>query len=82
LRRNYLWIYLAVLLTWVAKIEIATGWSADLISEAAIGRIPGIVVWAVVIAGYAVLIAIGLLAQRSYPMGNEAAQAVLRQEPD
>jgi len=82
LRRNYLWIYLAVLLTWVAKLEIQGGPSADLFAAATIGRIPGVLVWAVVVVFYVALTAVGLLAQRSYPMGNEAAQAVLRQEPD
>lgn len=80
LRRNYLWIYLAILLTWVAKIEI--GGASDVISGAEIGHVPGALVWAVVLVGYVVLVAISVLAQRSYPMGNEAAQAVLRQEPD
>lgn len=80
LRRNYLWIYLAVLLTWVAKLEIAGG--ADLVASAGIGRAPGAVVWAAVIVLYVVLAAIGLLAKRRYPMGSEAAQAVLKQEPD
>jgi uncharacterized membrane protein len=82
LRRNYLWIYAAVLLTWIAKMEIAGGGSTNLIDAATIGRIPGQVVWALVLAGYVAITAISLLAQRSYPMGNEAAQAVLRQEPD
>jgi uncharacterized membrane protein len=82
LRRNYLWIYFAVLLTWIAKMEIAGGGSTDLIEAATIGRIPGQVVWAIVVVGYVAITAIGLLAQRTYPMGNEAAQAVLRQEPD
>lgn len=83
LRRNYLWIYLAVLLTWIAKLEIGGAtFGADLIADASIGKVPGAVVWGIVVVGYAVLAAIGLLAQRSYPMGNEAAQAVLRQEPD
>jgi uncharacterized membrane protein len=82
LRRNYLWIYFAVLITWVAKMEIVGGGSADLIAGAAIGRVPGVLVWVVVVVGYVAITAIGLLAQRSYPMGNEAAQAVLRQEPD
>jgi uncharacterized membrane protein len=82
LRRNYLWIYAAVLLTWIAKIEIVSGGYADLISSAAIGRVPGLVVWALVVCVYAALVAIGLIAKRSYAMGSEAAQAVLRQEPD
>src|SRR5713101_8991283 len=45
LRRNYLWIYAAVLLTWIAKLEIAGGSAADLILDANIGRVPGSVVW-------------------------------------
>lgn len=79
LRRNYVWIYIAVLITWVAKLEIVGG---DLVAGAAIGRIPGVVVWAVVVIGYSALFAIALLAKRTYPMGSEAAQAVLKQEPD
>ncbi|HEV7666240.1 MAG TPA: DUF2270 domain-containing protein [Chloroflexota bacterium] len=82
LRRNYLWIYGAVLLTWIAKLEITAGSAGDVIEGASIGRIPGAVVWVLVVLWYLLLVAIGLLAQRSYPMGNEAAQAVLRQEPD
>ena len=81
LRRNYLWIYAAVLLTWLAKLEIAGG-SADLIAAAAFGRVPGPVIWIVVVVVYVALLAIGLLAKRTYPMGSEAAKAVLRQEPD
>jgi uncharacterized membrane protein len=82
LRRNYLWIYVAVLLTWVAKLEIIGGASADVVAEAAIGRVSGVAVWAIVIVAYLALIAVTLLAKRSYPMGSEEAQAVLRQEPD
>ena len=82
LRRNYLWIYGAVLLVWVAKLDIAGGGAGDLISAAAIGRVPGVAIWALVVLTYAALLAIGLLAKRHYAMGSEAAQAVLRQEPD
>ena len=82
LRRNYLWIYAAVLLTWIAKLEIVGGGYADLIAAAAIGRVPGLVVWIVVVCIYVGLVAIGLIAKRTYAMGSEAAQAVLRQEPD
>src|SRR5438105_6056222 len=57
LRRNYLWIYFAVLLTWIAKLEIAGGPVADLIDSATIGRIPGSLVWTLVIGMYLVLIA-------------------------
>jgi uncharacterized membrane protein len=82
LRRNYLWIYLAVLLTWIAKLEIVGGMNADLLREAGIGALPGIVVWLGVGLSYLALAAIGLLAKRTYPMGTEAARAVLSSEPD
>jgi uncharacterized membrane protein len=82
LRRNYVWIYAATLLVWIAKLELSGGPSADLISSAAIGRLPGLAVWGLVAAVYVLLVAVGLLAKRTYPMGSEAAQAVLRQEPD
>jgi uncharacterized membrane protein len=82
LRRNYVWIYGAVLLVWIAKLDIVGGGTSDLIASAALGRVPGLAIWALVLAAYAALVAIGLLAKRHYAMGSEAAQAVLRQEPD
>src|ERR687888_73065 len=61
LRRNYLWIYFAVLLTWVAKLEISgASFGADLITDASIGKVPGVAVWGVVVIGYVALVAIGL----------------------
>ncbi|HEY3057902.1 MAG TPA: DUF2270 domain-containing protein [Chloroflexota bacterium] len=82
LRRNYLWIYLAVLVTWVAKIQITGGATTDLIADAHLGPVPGALVWPLVIIFYLGLIAVGVLAKRTYPMGSEAARAVLSQEPD
>jgi len=82
LRRNYVWIYVAVLVTWAAKIQISLAPGENLIAGAAIGQIPGVVVWALVIVFYIALIAIAVLAKRTYPMGSEAARAVLSQEPD
>ena len=82
LRRNYVWIYTAVLLTWVAKLDILGGPGADLIRLAAIGRLPGEVVWLGVAAFYVALAATAVLAKRTYPMGTEAARAVLNCEPD
>src|SRR5207249_9849232 len=65
LRRNYLWIYAAVLLTWIAKLELAGGPSPDLLAVAAIGRLPGLAVWGVVVCGYAGLAAVGVGGKRS-----------------
>ena len=39
-------------------------------------------VWAVVLVGYALLTSIALRAERTYPLGDENALIVLRQEPD
>src|ERR1051326_5150300 len=68
LRRNYIWIYAAVLLTWLAKLEISGG---DLLNAAAVGRVPAAVTWAFVVVVYAGLMAIALLAKRTYPEGSE-----------
>ncbi|HET6320107.1 MAG TPA: DUF2270 domain-containing protein [Chloroflexota bacterium] len=80
LQRNYIWIYLSVLITWVAKLHL--GGTGDLVSDAHLGPIPGEVVWACVVLFYVGLIAVGLLARRTYPMGSEAARAILSEEPD
>jgi uncharacterized membrane protein len=88
LRRNYLWIYLIVLITWVTKLNLAFGTLnpadpvADLLQRASIGSLPGAAVWAAVVVVYVALGAIAVLAQRTYPMGNEAARTVLSAEPD
>ena len=88
LRRNYMWIYLIVLITWVTKLNLASGPLSpteplqDLVQRASIGSLPGEVVWVGVVLVYAALGAIALLAQRTYPMGNEAVRTVLSAEPD
>ena len=69
-----------MLATWVAKLQI--GGTGDLLTDAHLGPIPGAVTWSLVVVFYAGLIAVGVLAKRTYPMGSEAAQAVLKQEPD
>jgi uncharacterized membrane protein len=88
LRRNYLWIYLIVLGTWIAKLNLVGGpLSAadpvrDLLGRAEIGSVPGLLVWAGVALFYVALAMVALLAKRTYPMGSEAARAVLSAEPD
>jgi uncharacterized membrane protein len=54
----------------------------DLLQRAAIGSLPGPVVVAGVLLFYVLIGAVGFLAERTYPMGDEAARAVLRSEPD
>ena len=82
LRRTYLWIYVAVLVTWLTKLDIAGGPGGDLVRDAAVGHVPGPLVWLLVAVFYVCLAAIGLLAKRTYPMGTEAARAVLSADPD
>ena len=88
LRRNYLWIYLIVLITWVAKLNLEYGPLdpnqplVDLLQRASIGSLPGPLVWLGVVLFYVLISAVGLLAERTYPMGDEAARAVLSSEPD
>jgi uncharacterized membrane protein len=88
LRRNYLWIYLIVLVTWITKLNLEYGPLdasqpvADLLQRASIGSLPGPLVVAGVFLFYVLMAAIGFLAERTYPMGDEAARGVLRSEPD
>jgi uncharacterized membrane protein len=75
LRRNYLWMYLAVLLVWMSKLALSGGPmanpSVELARRATVGSVPGVVVWAVVTAFYVWLIILALLAKRLYPLGAD-----------
>ena len=71
LRRNYLWIYAGVFLTWLAKLDIFGGTGVDLggvVSRAAIGSVPGWVVCGVIAGFYAWLAVLAARAGRSYPL--------------
>ena len=70
LRRNYLWIFLIILFTWVAKLDVSGGWTmdaAELISRAAVGSVPGWLVCGLVAAFYALLAFLTARAHRHYP---------------
>jgi uncharacterized membrane protein len=75
LRRNYLWMYLTVLLVWVGKLALSGGPMADirvdLAERATVGSIPGVVVWAVITVFYVLLIMLAMLAKRLHPIGDE-----------
>ena len=77
LRRNYLWMYLTVLLVWVGKLALSGGpivhLQEDLAARASVGSIPGVLVWVVVALFYAWLIVLAMLAKPLYPMGDEQA---------
>jgi uncharacterized membrane protein len=80
LRRNYLWILSAILVTWLGKLYL-TGESpqslADLVARAAIGSIPGWLVMAVVLVCYLALLAIAIGARRIYPLGDDEARQLM-----
>lgn len=70
IRRNYLWIYCIVLLTWLAKLELTGRPSYDLgilIERAAVGALPGWLVWSGVAAFYAGLVLLRTSARRRFP---------------
>jgi len=71
LRRTYLWIFLAIFLAWASKLDVA-GWSnLDFISRAAVGSVPGWLVWLVVVGLYGWLIGLAAFARRTYCFGSE-----------
>lgn len=73
LRRNYLWIYLAVLTAWLTKLDSLRiaghdySWP-DRMALAGIGYIPGWVVLGLVLLFYVYLIDLILKANRTYPL--------------
>jgi uncharacterized membrane protein len=75
LRRNYLWMYLTVLLVWVGKLSLSGGpvadISTDLAGRASVGSVPGVVVWAVITVFYVWLILLTMLAKRLHPIGDQ-----------
>jgi uncharacterized membrane protein len=74
LRRNYLWIFGAVLAAWLLKIDMAAGagLSPGLFwQQATVGSVPGWLVVAAVVLFYGWLIALAVLAKRNYPKGDD-----------
>ena len=70
LRRNYLWIFLIILFTWVAKLDVSGGWTMDameLVSRASVGSVPGWLVCGLVAGFYAWLVFLTARAHRHYP---------------
>jgi uncharacterized membrane protein len=85
LRRTYIWIYFAVLVTWVAKmnLDMNHAFSFDrLEAHAAIGIAPGWLVLALVWLFYLCLVAIAVGARRIYPLGDDEARQVMAETPE
>jgi uncharacterized membrane protein len=76
LRRNYVWIYGVVLVSWLARLDlggVADQNLATVLDRASVGSVPGVAVALVVAAVYLGLLALSIWAVRIYPMGDEAA---------
>jgi uncharacterized membrane protein len=74
LRRNYVWIFVLVLLAWVGKLHLAgppTWAPAELAARAGVGDVPDWLVVGLVAAFYVYLLVITLAAERVYPRGDE-----------
>ncbi|MFC4452581.1 DUF2270 domain-containing protein [Deinococcus sonorensis] len=73
LRRNYLWIYAAVLMAWLAKLDIVRSKDVSfsprtLVDMASIGNLPGWLIFGAVGVFYGYLIRLAVNATRDYPM--------------
>ena len=73
LRRNYLWIYTAVLIAWFAKLDISRAKEVaftprSLLDMASIGNIPGWLIFGLVAVFYGFLIRLTVRATRDYPL--------------
>jgi uncharacterized membrane protein len=74
LRRNYLWIYLVVLLTWLGTLDLAGGPPAGpqaFVARAALGSVPGWLVLGLVIAFYGWLLVLAFGVVGDYSPGEE-----------
>ena len=75
LRRNFLWIYLAILLAWLSKLDVA-GWAdvrqLTFIDQAAVGSVPGWAVCVAVAGLYGWIIYVAVTAKRCYALGGAA----------
>ncbi len=76
LRRNYIWIYLGVLLAWVVKFDSARVPNLpytiqEHLQLAAVGRFPGWLVITLVTLFYISIIRTSIRATRNYPLEND-----------
>jgi len=71
LRRNYLWIYAAIIVAWAIKLDFLRGEAvsfAEFVSRAAVGAVPGALILALVAAFYLAMAGLAVRASRDYPL--------------
>ncbi|WP_110886660.1 DUF2270 domain-containing protein [Deinococcus yavapaiensis] len=76
LRRNYLWVYAAVLIAWIAKLDLSRDPGArpsflGFLELASIGNLPGFIVVGAVAVFYVFLIRLAVRATREYPLEQD-----------
>jgi uncharacterized membrane protein len=74
LRRNYLWIYLVVLVIWLGTLRVGLGHPGglgELVASAALGSAPGWLVFGLVAAFYAWLVGLTVWTGRGYSPEDE-----------
>jgi uncharacterized membrane protein len=74
LRRNYLWIFGAILAAWLFKLNMADASAFDpllLYQRASLGSVPGWLILAGLVAFYVWLVWLALMAKRYYPKGDD-----------
>lgn len=85
LRRNYVWIYSAVLLAWLGKLYLIgppPDSLAELAERAGMRTLPGLVVIILVGVFYAWLIGVAVWARRVYPHGDDETRQMMEQVAD
>jgi uncharacterized membrane protein len=85
LRRNYLWIFGAVLLAWILKLDSMSDPTFNpivLSSRATVGGIAGELVLMAVAVFYAWLLYLAAMARRNYPKGDDEQVETAAIEPD
>lgn len=74
LRRNYLWIYGALILAWGFKLDFVGSKAAtfgEFVARAAVGPMPGWLTIGVVIAFYSLVLSVAAYASRDYRMEGD-----------
>ncbi len=72
LRRNYLWLYAALIAAWIGKLTTLSApptasWEG-LVAAARVGPLPGWAVWGLVLLFYLGLVLLALVGSRRYPL--------------
>ena len=82
LRTSYLWMFGAVLLVWIVKLELSRAASnaVSLVDQASVGTIPGWLVVGIVSATYALLVTFALKTRETVPSVSQQTAILLQSD--